>query len=45
MIRLALTQELGKVLGSGDGGGHLGMLGFQLGDLGGRVCILPLWSP
>jgi hypothetical protein len=45
LVRLSLAHEPGKVLGSGDGGSHLGMLGFQLGELGGLVFILLLWSP
>ena len=31
-LRRALAHELGKVLGSSDGGGHLRMLGLQLGE-------------
>ena len=45
LVRLAFTHEPRKVLGQGDGGGHLGMLGLQLGELGGLVFILPLWAP
>jgi len=44
-LRPALAHELGKVLGSGDGGGHLRMLGLQLDELSGLVLIQPLWSP
>ncbi len=45
LVRLTLAHEPRKVLGSGDGGGHLRMLSFQLGEWGGLVIILPLWSP
>ena len=45
LLRRALAHELGKVLGSGDGGSHRGMLGSQLGELGGLVLVLPLGSP
>jgi len=45
LVRLALAHEPRKVLGEGDGGGHLGMLGVPLGELGGLVFLLPLWSP
>jgi hypothetical protein len=45
MVRLSLAHELGEILGSDNGGGPLGMLGFQLGELGGLVFVLPLWAP
>jgi len=45
LVRLALAHALGEILGSDDGGSHLGMRRVQLGELGGLVIILPLWSP
>jgi hypothetical protein len=45
LLRLPLAHELGKVLGSGDGGGDLRRLSSQVGELGGLVLILPLGSP
>jgi hypothetical protein len=45
LVGLALAHELGNALGSGDGGGHLRMLGLQLGESGGLALIHPLWPP
>ena len=45
VIWLPLAHELGKVLGSDNGGGHRGMLGFQLGDLRRVVFVLRLRPP
>jgi hypothetical protein len=45
LVRLALAHAPREVLGQGDGGGHLRMLGLQLGELGGLVLIQPLWPP
>ncbi len=40
-----LAHQPGKILGSDKGGGQLGMLGLQLGDLRRVVCVLRLRPP
>jgi hypothetical protein len=45
LVRLALAPEPRQVLSSGAGGSHLRRLRLPLGELGGLVLILPLWSP
>jgi hypothetical protein len=43
MVRLAVAYAPRQVLGPGDGGGHLRMLGWQRGEWGGLVLSQPLW--
>jgi hypothetical protein len=45
LVRLAFAHEPRKVLGQGDGNGHLRMLGLPLGELGRLALIQPLWPP
>ena len=45
LVRLAFAHKPREVLGSGDGGGHLSMLGLQLGEWGGLLLLQPLWPP
>lgn len=44
LVRLVRTQELRKVLGAGESDGHLRRRCAQLGELGGLIRILSLWS-